>query len=392
MFQRKNIFLLVVLLLASAAVGYFFFKKSDQPDQPVITFLPAVTGLPPLTLADESTGELWRKSIKSADGKYVAEEHVGYHDGRLGVFRFDAPGKLASFSCYAAEDQTRLIYEARYDAASNSIVQAKTFRADGTLEQELRRLPDGSEQRYFYGADGVTTKQSVTTNVDGSQRTITAGAAGAAATVTEVKAAAAEVSLGQRTRADGTITPALKLKLMGVRVTDWERYDQNGVLRHKGKFLPDGSVEIAVLGDKGRPVYKQTWKVTGEDWNRKFYRLTNIAAYHEDGKPAAEVELYADGATPKVIRNFNNWSGELQSIDSFDGQGFLVRREYYYSSQIPTHTQEFPPEQRQQISLQPVILMPPPVDQAHAYRMQGQPFAEPVPATALPLAPLFINP
>lgn len=395
MFSLKRLLLIAVPLLAvGGLVGYYALKPSETVIDNTPIWEPKVpTNGANFSLTPEASGVLWQKSVKTPQGK-LSELHVGYQDGRLGVYHFDANERPTRFVCYAADDKTRVVYEAWYGSDS-VMLKSRNLRADGTTESEFRRLPDGTEIRESFAADGLKVEQSVTTNPDGSQRTAKVDAAGKV-TTSEVKAEPSEKTVGERLRSDGVFTPVYKIKLTGVRVTEWEYYDTNGVLRHKGSFTKEGLMEITLLNDNGQPVLKQTWQKSGEDWNRSFYRVSQVEVYNEQGTVTARAKINADGVTPSEISSYG-WDGKLQRKDIFSNKGVPLRQEMYYGYgyygdiDMPSNTQVYPPGQPPLVLPARIVGEPLGMDpKVRVYRILGTPFAQE--PQSLPLPPLFVAP
>lgn len=391
MFSRKKLLLIALpLTLLGAAVAYFAITSNTEV-VPVISWEPKVGGGPSFTLTPETTGVLWRKPVVDAQGKVTGQE-AGFQDGRLGVYKLDANGKVTRFTCFSAEDRKAVIFDAQY-GADGLIDRSRTTRVDGTLESEYRRGPDGSMVHERYDASGTRVDLSVTTLPDGSQRTARRGADGKV-TVETVKADSSEKAIGERLGADGNVSPVFKLNMSGVRVNSWEYFDEGAILRHRGVFTNDGGMEITLFNDSGRPLLKQKWSRTGEDWNRSFYRVSELELYDEQGNVSAVAKLNADGMTPSEVSYFNSWDQRLNRKDVFDSSGRILRQEHYWGQEVPTHTQEIPPEQRQQVVL-PARLIGEPAGAnpaARVYRILGTPYADPLPAEPAALPPMFIAP
>ncbi len=395
MFSRKRLLMVFLpILIIAAAVGYFTLMPPSTPVVPKIWEPQLPTGGSTFTLTHEDTGVLWQKPVKTAQGK-TSELHVGYRDGRLGVYHFDTNEKVSRFVCYSADDQTRRVYEAWYSNDAE-LIRSRVLRPDGTVESEMRRQPDGTEVRDFFAADGLKVEQSINTLPDGSQRTVKRNADGTV-TTTEVKAEPSEKNIGERLRDDGVFTPIFKIKLVGVRVNEWEYYDLKGLLRHKGTFTKDGGMEITLFNDKGQPLLKQTWRKSGEDWNRAFYRVSEVEVYNEQGTITARAKLNADGVTPSEIASFG-WDGKLQRKDIFSNKGVPLRQEMYYqyygpNTDIPSQTQTYPPGQPPVVLPARIVGEPAGQDpKVRVYRILGTPFSDVVPATPLTLPPLFVAP
>lgn len=395
MFSRKLMLVLLPILIIGAGVAYFALKPAAPVDDKVPMWEPTL----PLngggfTLTHEDTGVLWQRPVKNAQQK-ITELHVGYQDGRLGVYHFDANEKVSRFVCYAADDQKRVTYEAWYGADA-VMLRSRTSRDDGTTASEFHRQADGTEVVDTMGADGLQVVQTVTTLPDGSQRNAKRNPDGTV-NVTEIKAEPSEKNIGERLRDDGVYTPIFKVKLVGVRVSEWEYYDLKGVLRHKGSFAKDGSMEITLFNDAGKPLLKQTWVKSGEDWSRSFYRVTEVEVYNEQGGVQARAKLNADGVTPSEISQYG-WDNRLQSKDYFTNKGVPLRREMFYgyyggNTDFPSNTQVFPPGQPPVVLNARIVGEPSGQDpKVRVYRILGTPFSE-VPPTAAPvMPPLFVAP
>ena len=215
MLTRKRLLLVVSpLLLIGAGVAYFAMPAGPAAED-FPSWEPKTPATSRYTVTPESSGEMGRKAVKTPEGK-LSELQVGYADGRLGVYSFDASEKVQHFTCYAEDDRQRPIYEAWFGADS-LLQRSRTLRVDGSLAAEFRRQLDGTEVRESFAADGLRVEFSATTLPDGSQRTARRGADGKVS-VEEVKAVASERSHGERLGVDGIYTPIFKMKLVGVRV------------------------------------------------------------------------------------------------------------------------------------------------------------------------------
>lgn len=398
---RKRLLLVALpLLLVGAGIGgYVYLTTPADDDVDTVTIwepkLPATAST--YTLPHEESGELWRKSAKSADGK-LTELRVGYADGRLGVYTFDKNEKVSTFTCYSADDTNRMVYQSWF-GADGLTERARSLRADGTLESEYRRQIDGTEVRDQYSLDGTKVETSVTTLLDGSQRSAKRGADGKVE-VSELKAEPKEVSVGQRLAADGTYTPAFKVRLTGARVTSWEYFDTNGKLRHRGKFNADGTMVISLINDDGDTLLTQYWKRTGDDWNRAYYRVEMLEIHdpNRGGQVTVRAKLNPDGITPSTVEQL--YDGRVQQKQIFDSKGFNTHVEYNYGGYgYPyggggTNVQEIPPAQRRQLVLPPHLVGEPAgLDpKLRVYRLRGTPFAQPAATEPAALPALFIAP
>lgn len=399
MFTRKRLLVALLLLLIGGAIGCYVLVTNSSTETEVIVDVwePKLpTSAAGLMLTHEDSGELWRKPVKSPTGK-LTELRIGYRDGRVGVYQFDQNEKVQQFTCYSAEDPTRAIYRSWF--GSDSLTQkAQTLRVDGTVESEFRRQPDGTEVRDFLSADGVRVDRSVTTLPDGSQRAASRGADGKV-TVQTTDAKAQSFTHGERLSEDGSVVPVYKINTVGVRVKDWEYYDTNGKLRHKGQFNADGSLEITLINDEGKSLLKQYWKRSGDDWNRAFYRVEKLELFDESGNISIRALMNPDGITPSEVHQMSN--GTVQRTEFFDAKGFNTAIEYNYGGYgYPygggggTNRQEIPEGQRRQLVLPPHLVGEPGgLDpKIKVYRLRGTPFAEPIPATPAALPGLFIAP
>lgn len=391
MFSRK--FLLLVVLpigiLAAGTAIYCALPGEEAVDPVVTNWEPKLPAGPTFTLTPENTGVLWQKPVKNAQGKLTSLE-VGFQDGRRGVYQFDANEKVTSFTCYGGDNST--LYKAEY-GSDGLIDRAETLRADGTKEAEYRRGPDGTIVQDQLGPDGRRVDASVTTLPDGSQRTARRAGDGTVSVET-VKSEVSERTVGERQSTDGAITPVFKFTMSGVRVTAWEYFDEGGILRHRGVFTTDGGMEVTLYNDSGRAVLKQTWKRSGQDWNRTFYRVTTLELYSDQGTVEARVRMNADGTTPSEVSYFNYWDGKINRKDIFDSKGLILRQEQYWGQPTPSFTREIPPEQRQQVVL-PAQLVGEPAGanpSTRVYRILGTPFADPLLSVPGALPPQFIAP
>lgn len=400
MFTRKKLLVAFTLLLIGGAIGcYVWVTNGSTTETEIIdTWEPKLPTSASLMLPNEDSGELWRKPVKSASGK-LTELHIGYKDGRLGVYQFDQNEKVQTFTCFSAEDTTRAIYRSWFGTDSMR-QKAQTLRADGTVESEYRRQPDGTEVRDHMDSTGQRVDRSVTTLPDGSQRSASRGTDGKV-TVQVTEAKAQTFTHGERLSADGTKVPAFKINTVGVRVKDWEFYDTNGKLRHKGQFNDDGSMEMTLINDEGKSLLKQYWKRCGDDWNRSFYRVEKLEIFDESGNVSIRATLNKDGMTPNEVQHMSG--GSVQRTEFYDEKGFGTKVEYnygaYYGGGYPyggggTNVQEIPPQQRRQLVLPPHIIgemggMDP---NMRVYRLRGTPFADPTPSSAPALPSMFIAP
>ncbi|MBY0550899.1 MAG: hypothetical protein K2W95_26710 [Candidatus Obscuribacterales bacterium] len=391
MFSRK-ILLLVVLpigLLIGGGALYLAITPSTEVVDPAMHWEPKLPSGPAFTLTPESTGVLWRKSTTNDQGKVTGLE-IGYQDGRRGVYLLGTDEKVKQFTCFAADNST--LFKADY-GTDGLIDRSETFRPDGTKQAEYRRGPDGSITTDTFGPDGRRVDLSVNTLPDGSQRTARRAADGTVSVET-VKAESSEQNIGERLGNDGNVTPVFKLTMSGVRVTAWEYFDDGGILRHRGVFTTDGGMEVTLYNDNGKALLKQTWKRSGEDWNRTFYRVTDLELYSDQGTVEARVRMNADGMTPAEVAYFNSWDGRISRKDIFNSKGVIQRQEQYWGQPTPAFTREIPPEQQQQVVL-PAQLVGEPAGMnpnKRVYRILGTPFADQLPAQPATLPPLFIAP
>ncbi len=388
MFSRK------LLLLAAAAallVGGSFFAYTryvavKAPIQPVISgFMPQIPDAPALLLMDEKSGEISRQVVRDNEKNQISSIEVGYKDGRTGKYLFK-DGKLRFYKAF--NEDGKLFYEAEYEP-TGLLVNYKYLRSDGSTETLFRRLPDGSDELIFLNKDAYVTASVVTTS-DGAQSRSSRPNPLEKPELSKSKAEPNERNFLPITLEDESSSYQLKVKLVGMRISEWEYRDEKGLLIHTGKFASNGNLEINVLKPDGKPGFKQTWVCIGEDWSRRFYRLISVEGFNAEGKTAALITFYPDGKTPKEIAKYSY--GYKSNSDLYDAEGYLYQQNYYDSNGTRTFTWNVPPQSKRQAEL-PAMLTDEPGDKNGAiYRFKGTPYSSRVPAQGSILSPLFVLP
>lgn len=423
---NKKYLVAVLVLVAIAAAAFFLSGSSKKAIDPKAIFVPVPASTTGVIITHESTGMRSRTMPRpTADGGKI--EEIGYQDNRRGEFTYDAKGKLSGYKAYAAEDNQRLVFDAHYDGGSCLISYSRTFRADGTLESEYKRSPDGAEQEFFYDAAGVCIR-TATTNPDGSRKVVTGGDEGAAVETEEFPAQEQTVTYGERKTKTGSVVPEFTVKLRGVRVSSWEYRDIEGVLRHRGRILDDGDVEVTLLvtvkelfpnGEPATPSYygvaasaprdpdtivplaTQIWTPTGEDWSRRYYRLKSGSVCDGKGEVVTNFLLNSNGSLSQV-QHFNAYNGYMkQYAELYDENGYQIGMEYYDVVGNVQNRYETPPGSRQQMqvpaglkiefgSVNVGVGVPEP--NGKVYRLTGYPFSEAIPENGYKVTPLFYLP
>lgn len=387
--RKATMLVLACAVLAGAGYAgkrYFASKKQELPPAPVFTgHEPKLPESPPLLAMDEASAELTRIVKRDPKSNKVDSIEVGYKDGRSGLYLF-REGKLRSYKGF--DEHKLLKYQANYEP-NGLIADYRFVRSDGSVETQYRRLPDGSEELLFLDGHGFCIK-SVVTARDGSQTVSTRPDASKPAEVVVTRAEPSEKNFSPIRLADGSESHRLKVKLVGVRVNSWEYRDANGAILHSGKYAENGDVEILLYNPAAKPVAKQVWTCVGEDWSRRIYNLARIERLSEEGGAQLTIMLYPDGRTPMEVHNFS-W-GYKNSIEYFDKNGFHTRTEYYDSNGSPTTTHELPVQYRPQAKLPPQIIAAPGDASGAHYRLNGAPYALPVPEQGYELNPLFVMP
>ncbi len=336
----------------------------------------------PLQLMDELTGELTRTvhpNPKTGRPDFI---EVGYKDGRLGTYHFDN-GHLSRYQSFEADKTLR--YEAEYDA-TGALTGYRFLRKDGTQETVYRRNLSGSEELSFFDAKGLCIK-SVVTAADGSQTISVRDAATARVSNTNSDASASEKEFYPVETENGTIHQ-LKMKLQGVRLKSWEYRNKEGTLLHTGTFTADGDIEMTIYS-AGKAVLKQTWTGSGEDWTRRYYRLSIIRQLDGSGEVASEAKLQADGKTPLEISTF--YGGRKNNTNHYDSNGFHYRTSYYDYSGSPSSSYEIPAQYRRQSKFSPLVLGEPSDGKQPLYRLRGVPYSSAPEENAGPLPAFFLN-
>ncbi|MBX9685879.1 MAG: hypothetical protein K2X27_04200 [Candidatus Obscuribacterales bacterium] len=384
--SRKITFLGLTLLLL--ATGTFFGVRAllnHTPAKPAVvsSWEPQIPGAPPLLLMNESSGQLSNIVHRDPKSNEITSVEVGYNDGRTGVYSFQN-GKLRSYKGF--DDSKRLSFEGDYDL-NGLLDNYRSYRSDGSVATRFQRLLDGTEEHIFYNKKGLAIK-TVSTARDGSQTITERPDPSKPATVKTVKAEAAEQGYGPISTEDGQ-SFRLKVKTIGARVSEWESRDVKGNLQHSGKVNDKGEIELTIYV-QGKAAMKQVWSCVGEDWARRIYALRRIEGFGSDGSIAAVITLRADGKTPE--RSDRYYNGSKQSSDYFDERGFNIASESYDSNGNPYYRNEIPPQYRRQAQLPPQLLSEPQDASGPCYRLQGVPYASPVPAEGYTVNPLFVLP
>lgn len=335
----------------------------------------------PLQLMNEQTGELTRTVHNDAKTGRAELIEVGYKDGRLGSYFFDK-GRLSRYQSFEADKTLR--YEAEYDA-TGALLSYRFLRKDGTQETVYRRNLSGAEELSFFDSTGLCVK-SVVTASDGSQ-TVSVRDSNGKVTTTSTDASASEKQYFPVQTEEGTLNQ-LKIQVQGVRVKSWEYRNKDGVLLHSGKFTSDGDIELSIYSPSSKPVIRQTWTCYGEDWTRRYYRLSTIRQLDGSGDVATEVKLQVDGKTPLEVSSFYN--GKKNNTNFYDGNGYHYRTGYYDYNGSPTTSYEIPPQYRRQGKFSPLILGEPTDGKQPVYRLRGTPYST-EPAEGGNLPPLFIS-
>jgi hypothetical protein len=360
---------LVVICLVALAGSFKSAPQLPELETPSVLGLPSLAGM---KLSEENSGELWRKSVRSADGKFIKEQHVAYQDGRFGVFHFEQ-GRFVRFVGYATDSNSPVTFEADYDAISR-MKASRSYRADGSLEATYSLQADGLELRTWFGENGRDAVRKTETRIDGSQ-TETVWTDGVPK-VTQTKADEVDHKIGQRIAPDGTVSAALIITMKGVRVKAWYYFGSKANLLHTGRVQPDGTIEITVFSADFKKLYCQHWRPAGEDWNRAFYRVKRLEAFNEStGKMSVAVDFHDDGISVKQAISYDSW-GRPYLLDEFDAKGFFIARSIYnHQTRGWMNRTEVPLEHRQQVRAPKQFLVEPLNEKGRQfYRLGGLPF------------------
>lgn len=370
--------LLLALLLGLAAFQFCpvsrSFKAPSQLEntsaQPA--FAPEVPEIPPLLLSTESTGELRRKPKYDAKTGQISEIEVGYKDGRQGVYLFQG-GKLKSYSAY--DQKGNLFFQGQYENGAR-LFSYRVFDSDGKLKTQFQRLPDGSEQVLFFNKNGFCIGSCVTAR-DGSQVRSSRPSADKPAEITATAAKAEQKQLLKIQLADGSDQYRLKVQLAGVRILSWQYLSAEGRIMHTGKFVDDESIEITLHDPAGNPAVQQTWKLQGEDWSGKIYKLAELKKLSSSGSIESSILLWHDGQTPKEISNY--YWGHKNTTQLCDRQGKIYRHEYYDSNGSPTSGYDVPAQYRQVMRVHPSLLAEPSENGKSLLRLNGNAYGGKMP-------------
>lgn len=363
----------LVLLCLTVLLTSFSWPKQQELKSEIVD-VPARQGFAGFQLADENSGQLWRKNVRSADGKFVKEQHVAYQDGRFGIFHFEQ-GRLVRFVGYQSDSNSPVIYEAEYLPNGLRIKSSRIYRIDGSLEQTYCLQADDVELRSWFCENGRDMIRKTETRTDGSQ-TETVWQNGVAS-VNETKAVEVDHKIGQRTAADGTTSAELIVTTRGTRVKAWWYFGSKDLL-HTGRVHPDGTVEITVFTDTFKLAYRQYWRLAGEDWSRPFYRVKRLELFNEQtGKMSTEIDLQDDGVTVRQAISYT-WSGDLHLRDEFDAKGYFKARSSYNTQTRNWQGRTEYPDSAHKVPLPKQLVEEPRNEKGRVfYRLGGVPFTAP---------------
>lgn len=376
MIHRAFRFALVLPMVALIAGAVCADVRSGNA-APVSSYEPQLPSAPPVVLMHETTGEIWRTIHRTNKG-VISKIEVGYQDGRRGVYLFDDAGKVRSYS--SLKDGVTLHYEAEF-GPNGLINTSRSLDGKGKTVESYRRLPDGQEETLRFDAGGNIT-EAVINLPDGSRKTVRSNGV-LPAQVEQIAAATSVKDLNAR-------GGKFKVTFKGAVVESWEFYSADGKLRHKGVVKADGSLEITQLDDFGKGKLRQTWQLSGQDWNQRFYRLQQVEDFDWNGNVSSVLELQSDGRTPKA--KHQHWSNRRSYTEFFDAQGFRTYTQYYNSDGTPGTTYQQSAEYRSKGDVPASMLELPQVDGKPVYRLQGNPFAEQPSKNKSEVSPLFIVP
>ncbi len=388
-FTKKTV-LVAAALAVFAGGGLYCFKLLSHgkaaPAAATVAYEPQAPATPAMLMMNESSGELSRVFNKDPKTGEIKTIDVGYMDGRKGQYIFQK-GKLRFYKAFNQEAQ--LFYEAVYEP-NGFISSYKYLRADGSVETSFQRQLDGTEELVFFNKEGYVISTTVTASDGGQARGLRPDPR-KGAQVNNTKAEPNEQCFNAIKLPDGSDGWQLKVKLVGVRIKEWEYRDKNGMLRHQGKMRDDGNVEISVLRPDGKIGYKQTWTAVGEDWSRRIYRLESVEGFNESGETAAVIKFHPDGKTPREIANYNSYNGQMSSVDHVNQEGFVYKQEYFYGG-TSNGGYELPPQYRRKVTLPPGIASEPLDSGSPVYRLKGMPYSTPAGDQNQTLSPLFVLP
>ena len=322
MIRRTVGFLSLSLLIAAGFYLTFSFGKPQaQPQQKVFEpqLHPASYGLP--SLDDEKSPYFSRLSKELADGGRL-DTMVFRRDKSFAQLFYTKENRLRRVEAYRFENEQRqLAYEAGYDALGRRILKARYYDDKGKLQTLVERQADGAQMHSFYRGDELI--RQVTLAADGVQTTVNYENGKATGTQTVAAQTQSEELFHWD---DAKKQVRLRVFTANSRLTSWEYFKNDGTLEHKGKVLPDESLEFSFF-EKDKLKIRQVWRLVGEDWERSYYGLFYSEAFADDGKSIEHKVWVRSNGSLKRHERFNAKTGKMEMHREFDMEGRVERIE-----------------------------------------------------------------
>lgn len=288
---------------------------------------------------DERSGEFYRKRTFAGDGKRLIEVEVAYRDGGVGHIYYRNGKPKSEEHRYANGNLKR---RAEYDIDGRTMINGETYRPDGTMATQARRLADGRREENEVHTDGKTVLARRVFDTTGS------------------------VVLWEYFRTDGTRDKSEAVTTDGGRETTTWFEDGKQVKTHKivDRYGYNVQLDEEFRAD-GTTVYRTEKLSTGETRTRAYYPNGNLQAerlkesygkestsfYREDGKTVsakhvvswstAEAWYYRPDGTLEQHRNFD-YQDMVVEVYRPDGTTVAYRQTwhrngYYYSGSSGTY-------------------------------------------------------
>lgn len=288
---------------------------------------------------DERSGEFYRKRTFAGDGKRLIEVEVAYRDGGVGHIYYRDGKPKSEEHRYANGNLKR---RAEYDIDGRTMINGETFRPDGTMATQVRKLPDGRRDESEFHTDGKTVLARRTFDTTGS------------------------VVLWEYFRTDGTRDKSEAVTADGGKENTTWFEDGKQVKTHKvvDRYGYNVQLDEEFRAD-GTTVYRTEKLPTGETRTRAYYTTGNLQSerikesygkesatfYREDGKTVssksvvswstAEAWYYRADGTLEQHRKFDYQDMDVEVYGS-DGKTLAYRQNwhrdgYYYSGSSGTY-------------------------------------------------------
>lgn len=320
----------------------------------------------------DGSGGRVRSLVYNEDQTRLVAAENQYGDGVTEYEQYRDDGTLREVNGFypLAENakHRRLKRTVLFDKNGKTVLFERVLRPDGTVESYNRSRPDGGFESETLYADGKTTKTHKLVSASGDvtleesyrqngrleQQTRKVGYG--ETEITEYRENGLRSSV--TTRGANRWSPVEKIVFdsAGVIVEQKVRYTSNsveveyrrpdGTLAEKRSYSSYSGVTITSYGEDGKPRYRQEWRGSrsSDDWtDMSKLRVTEVDELKPDGTVLREIEFHDDGKTVKKIhvRDGGYYSGTYRY---FRPDGTLEKEEVKESYDKVKETKEFKPE------------------------------------------------